>query len=358
MRQLKKTQYSGSNSPLYTSICPIVYAARMFGLAPYEFKDNKLVPSDTYVSFTFFWFIVYTYFIWGYLEGFSSSKQNKKATLTYTESAKTVSNYIVAITDLIVCMVTRKQIAWIWNKIQDYDQAMRDLGHARTEKKACMLAWFIIGFNIVLWAVINNLGMTAFDESFLYNASYLIVYVGAATAVTKFSGLVLILGQRFKQLNEIAKSNVYKTRWIHADPIIDDKLVDFLHSELTTIGNKLNYVYRWSLILWLGNLSFHSVCCSYFVMDWVLQGNIYPDLINCLLAWFASTVTQLFLIDYSCHYTSSEANCMSYIMLGWKRWLYTHDSKMDVETSVHLMNRQLHFSAGGCFHINLPLFHS
>ncbi|KAG8034458.1 hypothetical protein G9C98_007534, partial [Cotesia typhae] len=270
----------------------------------------------------------------------------------------TVGNYFVTLMDFIVCISTRKEIGWIWNKIEDFDQAMRDLGYVRNEKKTRLVVWFIIGFNIIIWGIVNNLGMAAFNETFFYNMTYLIVYVGAAVAITKFSGLVLILGQRFKELNEITKSHAYKSRWIHADPIIDDKLVDCLHSELTAVGIKLNNIYKFSLIIWLGNLSFHSISSSYFVINWVMEGKVQVNFINCLLGWFVAIFSQLFFLNYSCHYTSSEANCMSYIMLGWKRWLYTHDSKMEVETSVHLVNRQLHFSADGFFNINLPLFHS
>ncbi|CAD6216431.1 GSCOCT00004589001.3-RA-CDS, partial [Cotesia congregata] len=358
IRRAKENEYRGSNSPLYKSICPLIYAIRVFGLAPYEFEDNKLVPSNSYLSFTFFWFCVYTYVIWRYLVGVLDPSTDMKTTLYHTEFAKTTGNYFVVITDFIICISTRKEISWIWNKIEDFDQAMRDLGYARKEKETRVVVWFIIGFNIVIWGIINNLGMAAFHETFLHNVSYLTVYVGAAVTVTKFSGLVLILGQRFKQLNEIAKSHVSKSRWIHVDPIIDDELVDCLHSELTAVGIKLNNVYRWSLILWLGNLSFHSVSSSYFVFDWVMDGKFHIDFINCLLGWFVAVFSQLFLLNYSCHYASSEANCMSYIMLGWKRWLYTHDSKMEVETSLHLVNRQLHFSADGFFYVNLPLFHS
>ncbi|XP_057325419.1 uncharacterized protein LOC130667674 [Microplitis mediator] len=358
IHRMKKKQFLGPNSPLYTSVCPLVYIIRGFGLAPYEFEDNQLVPCDSYMIISFFWLFMYTYIISGFIIEFIDSEKNRKKVLLYAEQARTVFNFSVVVTDLLLCMRTRKEITWIWNKIQDYDQAMRDLGYAKNEKRASMWVWFIIGGNIIIWGSVSSLGMIAFNEAWLHNVSFMIVYVGAAASMTKFSGLVMILGDRFKQLNEIARSSVQKSRWIHTYPIIDDKLIDCLHSELTAIGNNINKVYKFSLLLWLANLSFHSVCCGYFVLDWLLDGNFHWKYISCLSAWFVASVCQLFLIHYSCHYTSSEANCMSYIMLGWKRWLYTHDSKMDVETSIHLVNRQLHFSAAGCFYVNLPLLHS
>lgn len=51
-KQIKKLR--GPDSPLYTSICPLVYIIRVFGLAPYEFSQNDLRPSNAYLIFSLF----------------------------------------------------------------------------------------------------------------------------------------------------------------------------------------------------------------------------------------------------------------------------------------------------------------
>lgn len=50
----------GPDSPLYNAICPVVYIIRVFGLAPYEFHNDILVPSRIHSIFAYICLIAYT----------------------------------------------------------------------------------------------------------------------------------------------------------------------------------------------------------------------------------------------------------------------------------------------------------
>ena len=44
--------------------------------------------------------------------------------------------------------------------------------------------------------------MLAFNEPYLQNVGYLLTYAGSCVGVLKFCGLIYLLGQRFRYLNE------------------------------------------------------------------------------------------------------------------------------------------------------------
>lgn len=88
IHRMKKKQFLGPNSPLYTSVCPLVYAIRAFGLAPYEFEDNQLVPCDTYMIISLFWIFMYTYIVSGFIIEFIDSEKKRKKVLLYAEQAR------------------------------------------------------------------------------------------------------------------------------------------------------------------------------------------------------------------------------------------------------------------------------
>ncbi|KAK0179775.1 hypothetical protein PV327_005494 [Microctonus hyperodae] len=357
----KKKKYRGSESPLYAATCPLIYVTRVFGLAPYEFDDNQqiLVPSDINIIYSIIWFCVNTYIIYTVLLSVIISPPVERHVLQFTEMAKAIFNYGVVIFELVLCLYTRKQITKIWNEIQEYDEIICELGYARKEKKTCIWIWSIIAFSAVIWIAINQLGMYAFDQSWIDNVLYMILYVNSATGVVKFSGLVMLLGQRFNQLIDISQRNMLMTpTWLSGTPIINVKIIEHLHNDMMVIAENLNTIFSWSMMFWLGNLCLHSVSDIYFVMAWISAEHIYWKLIRCLLAWIFLFISQIILLCYACHYTSSQANCINYIIFRWKRQQYMRNKNMEIETSFHLLNRQLHFCAAGCFNINLPLLRS
>lgn len=83
------------DSPLYTSIRPLVYIFRFFGLAPYEFNENnKLVSSTENMIFSFIFIVVYTccmYSVWTKLTG--SDKPDGKSVFGQIETCKVFFNF-------------------------------------------------------------------------------------------------------------------------------------------------------------------------------------------------------------------------------------------------------------------------
>ncbi|KAK0094586.1 hypothetical protein PV326_010516 [Microctonus aethiopoides] len=315
----KRKKYRGSESALYAATCPLIYVTRVFGLAPYKFDDNQiLVPSDINIIYSIIWLCVNTYLVYVSLLNIVLSPPVERHILQYTEMAKAVFNYGVVVFELVLCLCTRKQITKIWNGIQEYDEIIRELGYARKENKTCIWIWSIIAFSAVLWIAINQLGMYAFDQSWIDNVLYMILYVNSATGVVKFSGLVMLLGQRFNQLIDISQRNMLMTpSWLIGTPIINIKIIEHLHNDMMVIAENLNTVFSWSIMFWIGNLCLHSVSDIYFVMAWISDEHIYWKLINCLLAWILLFISQIILLCYSCHYTSSQlaASLTTYLVI-------------------------------------------
>lgn len=153
--------------------------------------------------------------------------------------------------------------------------------------------------------------MIAFNEPLIENIIYLILYAGSSVSVTKFSGIVMMLSQRLHHLNEIALKNIpvgkQKKKLIFCPgPVIDVTLIQRLYDDLLAAGEKLDEIYTWLMMGWIGNLFLHTVSDMYFVIFWILTAQNYFFLINCLLAWLTSSFWQLFLINSACHSASVE----------------------------------------------------
>ncbi|XP_011312593.1 putative gustatory receptor 28b [Fopius arisanus] len=358
MKAKKPVILRGSESRLYTAVCPFVYIFRIFGVAPYEFADDTLVPSCGNAIFSFVWIFGYSYIIYGVLTGFYHVDRGSLL-LGHTETVKTVFNFLVSLMDIFIALYYRLTFTKIWNSIQDYDEKIRELGYARSERRAGIFVWSALVVAFVMILFIHRLGMFAFVQSWWDNVSYLLVYIGTAISIVKFSSILLLLADRFQQLNQIAINNIpVKPRWINIVPVVNAKTIERLHDDLMVMGEALVSMYSWSLMAWVINLSFHLVFNLYFVIDWILKpGNAWA-LVFCLLSWTVAFTAQLILLHYSCDWASTEASKMAYIMLSWKRWLYTRDRGLIVETSLHLKMRRLDFTAAGCFDVNLPLLRS
>lgn len=76
----------GPESPLWTAICPVVYFIRVFGLAPYEFHNDTLVPSRIYCIFAYVCLIVYAYLMYTVMARFTRNEE--QPLLGQTETIK------------------------------------------------------------------------------------------------------------------------------------------------------------------------------------------------------------------------------------------------------------------------------
>lgn len=87
------------------------------------------------------------------------------------------------------------------------------------------------------------------------------------------------------------------------------KDIEYLHNVLMIASERLNDLYSWSLLLWLGNLCLHIVSGLYFIMTRLMSWNIYEwRVISCLIAWLASFLGQLTLLTFTCDFTAFEAS--------------------------------------------------
>ncbi|XP_012286416.1 uncharacterized protein LOC105702979 [Orussus abietinus] len=350
----------GPESALYSAVCPIVYALRIFGLAPYRFSKDQLVPSRFNLIFAFVFMGIYSYIIYGILIQFLNVERGSPV-LGHIETIKVVFNYCVAMWDIIITIRCSNNFTTVWNAYQDYDEKVRNLGFARSGNKPKYWAWSMLIISFILWTIINRAGMEAFDESWIFNVRYFITYVGTSASVIKFSGMTLLLGQRFYHLNKMALQSVPTATRIKGVPVVDLKVIERLHGDLMVAGESLDSQYSNSVLLWLTNLCIHIVSNLYFVIDWTTSrswDDVQWRIVICLVSWLMAFVGQLVLLNMSCHFTSSEANSMGYILINWRTSMIQRDRNYSMETSLHLMNRRLNFSAGGCFFVNLPLLRS
>lgn len=85
-RQTKKLR--GPNSPFYMSIWPMIYVMRVFGLAPYDFSQDRLIPSNIYLIFTVIAASLYTYVFYIVARRTIGLKRDGNAVLGGTEDTK------------------------------------------------------------------------------------------------------------------------------------------------------------------------------------------------------------------------------------------------------------------------------
>lgn len=203
--------------------------------------------------------------------------------------------------DIIITLLTIKKFTKVFNMIQSFDEIIDSMGYINNEKKTGILVWLIISLNILIWLAVNQAGMIAFDQSFIDNLTYMIIYVGSAVSVTKFSLIAWVLSTRFAHLNYIANENS-----------IDGIFIERLYDILMTSGEQLELIYSWSLILWLGNLTLHIISDFYFVIDGILEVNMSYSLMSCLLAWLTTFIWQIVLLNWACHIASYQVKYFIY----------------------------------------------
>ena len=79
-------QFRGEDSPLFQAIAPAFYIIRVFGLGPYHFSKDRLVPSNFHLIFSFLALIINTYIVITVLIRFSI--KGNQPILGITEQAK------------------------------------------------------------------------------------------------------------------------------------------------------------------------------------------------------------------------------------------------------------------------------
>lgn len=87
-RRAKKKKVRGPESTLYTNTCPGFYVLRVFGLAPFEFDEDQLVPSDSYMLYAIVWILIYSIFIFFVVKDFTFVDRNNRPALRITELGK------------------------------------------------------------------------------------------------------------------------------------------------------------------------------------------------------------------------------------------------------------------------------
>lgn len=149
--------------------------------------------------------------------------------------------------NILVAMCTRERIAQVWSMIQDFDYDTNIMGFPQMERGTKFRTWSIIMLNTVLWVWISQAGMLAFSETWLQNASYLMIYIATCVSVYEYSGIVIILGTRFKHLNKIAVTcSPNQNGWSRL-PKIESKVQSskshqfYSHGKKNLLFSKFNY---------------------------------------------------------------------------------------------------------------------
>ncbi|XP_071560319.1 uncharacterized protein [Temnothorax nylanderi] len=356
-KQLKKlVKLRGPDSPLYRAIWPMIYTVRVFGFAPYNFSQDRLVPSNINLIFTAIATTFYSYVFYQEFSRFLSIKRGN-VTLDGTENTKIITNYSVVMYELGLTAFTRRSFVRIWNALQDFDEEVRQLGYPRKETRTAVVAWILVIVTAVIWTSISLIGMYAFAEKWTNNVRYMMPYVGTSVAIYKFVAMAIFLGQRFHHLNTIAMQNLPFTSARGNGMIISKKMILSMHNDLMIAAENLDSLYSWSLLFWLASLSLHTIGNMYFVIQYLLMKQWEMQmwsLISCLSAWLLAFLFQLLLLHIACDFASAQANRMGPIQVEWQVKLIKKNDDF-VELSLQFLNRRLKFSAGGCFCVKLPL---
>ncbi|XP_011635064.1 LOW QUALITY PROTEIN: uncharacterized protein LOC105425823 [Pogonomyrmex barbatus] len=207
LKKKRIQKLNGPDSPLYKVIWPFIYIARVFGFAPYNFSQDRIMPSNINLIFTMIATIFYSYALYEVCVKFTNIKRDIPV-LGQLEDVKVLINYSVVMYEVGLTMFTRNSFVRIWAALQDYDESVRQLGYSRKETWTAIVAWFFVIVTTVIWIVINRSGMYAFMESWFHNVRYMLPYLGTLVSVYKFVAVVMFLGQRFRHLNAIALQNL------------------------------------------------------------------------------------------------------------------------------------------------------
>ncbi|XP_033228251.1 uncharacterized protein LOC117180051 [Belonocnema kinseyi] len=192
--------------------------------------------------------------------------------LGVTEQAKVILNYTTMLVNVLVTMFTRERFVEVWSMIQDFDYDTNELGFPQMENGIKLRVWGILLLNVLIW----------------------------------FSGIVFIIGLRFKHLNKIVSFCSPNETGFQRKPQIDSKVVEKFYGDLITASRKLNSIYSWSLLLWLFNVSSHTVSNTYFIITAFMDHDFEMLIQLCLAGWFLAYVTQLIVLHVACDFACSQ----------------------------------------------------
>lgn len=119
-----------------------------------------------------------------------------------------VVNYSVMMYELVATIFTRRAFTRVWNDLQDLDEKLSALGYPRKERRIGIFIWVLLVGLTICWIIVNQSGIYAFKETWMFNSAYMLTYIGTSMCVYKFCGMVIFIGQRFTQLNQIAWENL------------------------------------------------------------------------------------------------------------------------------------------------------
>ncbi|XP_011493843.1 PREDICTED: uncharacterized protein LOC105359065 [Ceratosolen solmsi marchali] len=121
------------------------------------------------------------------------------------------------------------------------------------------------------------------------------------------------------------------------------------------ISEELNDMYSWSLFLFIFDLFSHIVTNTYFIL--VFLNFRYVDILITLglLMWIVIYLVLLLILLVTCHAVTLKANRFPQILMDWRRRNNRQNKYLNTRTTLHYLNRKLMLTAGGCFHVHLPL---
>ncbi|XP_054007391.1 uncharacterized protein LOC128891697 isoform X4 [Hylaeus anthracinus] len=200
-------KYRGPDSPLYSAIYPLVCIMKVFGLAPYDFAGDRMTVSNICLVLSLAFLVLYSYIIYMVYLRFIDTKRDKSI-VAVVETVKVIVNYLVAMYELVSTVFSRRSFLRIWNALQDLDERLASLGYPLKETKTKIAVWALLVIQTVVWTIINLSGIYAYSEKWSFNVSYMCIYLGTTMSVYKFAGMTFFVGQRFHQLNRMARENL------------------------------------------------------------------------------------------------------------------------------------------------------
>lgn len=105
--------------------------------------------------------------------------------------------------------------------------------------------------------------------------------------------------------------------WIRSDEIINFllKVIEKFYSDLIIASRKLNSIYSWSLLLWLFNVSSHTVSNTYFIITAFMDHDFEMLIQLCLAGWFLAYVTQLVVLHVACDFACTQVKFLNFVCL-------------------------------------------
>ncbi|XP_011493844.1 PREDICTED: uncharacterized protein LOC105359066 [Ceratosolen solmsi marchali] len=192
--------------PLYEVMRPAFRVLRVFGLAPYVLsKDGssaRMRVCNVYCLHSLVSACVYfdcTYRLLKIYENMHLELSTGASIIIY----EIFLNVFVVTSDLVLDIARRGRIVNLCNRLANFDTALGIIWKPPPRILRKRLIGFIIA-NILIWSVIVDLSARSFKDTYLNMIRHTIIYLATAVGIFKFCGAILLLEQRFGQLNNLA----------------------------------------------------------------------------------------------------------------------------------------------------------